>query len=108
MLQRLHGWDRHGLGRQGGWIGLVALLVVALIVVFLAKNALREYGLLSGMGGKASSTEARGPKPEAGTTAVERAEVPAPRDALDRARQVQDSVRQQAADLQQRIDSQTK
>jgi len=34
--------------RQGGWIGLVVMLVGLVIVAFLAKEALKQYGVLPG------------------------------------------------------------
>ena len=34
--------------RQRGWVGLVVILVALVIVAFLAKDALKEYGLASG------------------------------------------------------------
>ena len=32
--------------RQGGWVGLVVILVALVIVAFLAKDALKKYGLV--------------------------------------------------------------
>jgi hypothetical protein len=34
------------IDRQRGWVGLIALLLAVLIVAWLAKGALRDYGLL--------------------------------------------------------------
>jgi len=100
---------RAGTGaRQGGWAGLLAMLVVLAVVVLLAGTAMRQYGLAGGAppraGPEAKSGEAQGgvaPDLPAGAT-------PAPRDAIDRVRGLGDTVREQAADLDQRIDAQSK
>lgn len=36
------------IGRQGGWVGLIVILLALAIVAWLAKDALKQYGLLSG------------------------------------------------------------
>ena len=33
-------------GRQGGWVGLIGLLLALVIVAYLAKDALRKYGMM--------------------------------------------------------------
>ncbi len=35
------------IDRQRGWVGLIVLLLALLIVAWLAKDALRDYGLLA-------------------------------------------------------------
>ena len=42
--------------RQGGWVGLIVILLALVIVALLAKDALKQYGLVPGA---ASSTESR-------------------------------------------------
>ena len=36
------------IGRQGGWVGLIVILLALAIVAWLSKDALKQYGLLSG------------------------------------------------------------
>ncbi len=38
--------------REGGWVGMVVLLLALLIVAWLAKDALKSYGLM----GQATTT----------------------------------------------------
>ena len=38
------------MGKQGGWVGLIVVLLALAIVAWLAKDALKQYGLLSDLG----------------------------------------------------------
>lgn len=38
------------MGKQGGWVGLIVVLLALAIVAWLAKDALKQYGLLSDPG----------------------------------------------------------
>ncbi len=85
--------------RQRGWLGLVVILLALVIVALSARTALKQYGLLD---------EPSKPRPAAavkpGATELEQAAATTPRDALERARGVQDMVHEQAAEQQRRID----
>ena len=35
------------IGRQGGWVGLIVILLALVIVAWLSKDALKKYGLMS-------------------------------------------------------------
>ena len=102
---------RQRKGRQGGWVGLVVMLLALVIVAWLSKDALKRYGLLSGLEKepKAAAQGARGPGvgvtgvPPDVTTAT-----PTPIEALDKARDLQNAVREQAAENAKRIDEGTK
>ena len=96
-------------GRQRGWIGIVVILVALAIVAILAKDALKGYGL--GSSPKAAT--------QAGTPG-ERARAPGaigandmdsapttPASALERARGVEDMVKQQAGERAARGDGTT-
>ena len=93
--------------RQRGWIGLVVILVALVIVAFLAKEGLKQYGLLPG---KATATAASpGERARApGAAGVETIDVDsapsAPSDALDRARGVEDMLKRQADERATRMD----
>ena len=84
--------------RQRGWVGLVVILLALVIVALGARTALKEYGLLDDPGKRHPVVA----KP--GATELEQAAAIAPRDALERARGVQDMVRQQAIEQEKRID----
>ena len=53
------------IGRQGGWVGLIVILLALAIVAWLSKDALKQYGLMSGVGTPAKTAPAaervRGP-----------------------------------------------
>ena len=94
-------FERAAPARQRGWVGLVVLLVALVIVAMLAKTALQQYGL-TGKATTASQATPVGQAPQDLTTA------PAPVDAMQRARGVEQSVQQQADDLNKRIDEASK
>lgn len=99
--------------RQGGWAGLIAMLVVLGIVAYLAKDALKGYGLIPG---KATATTKAGTPGErarvpgaSGTEALDLDSAPqAPTGALDRARGVEDMVKRHADERASRMDGATK
>jgi hypothetical protein len=83
--------------RQRGWLGLVVILVALVIVALTARTALKQYGLLD------DSSKAR-PAAKPGANEVEQAAAVTPGSALERARGVQDMVKQGAAEQDKRID----
>ena len=95
-------------GRQRGWIGLVMILVALVIVGYLAKDALKAYGLGSAPKAavKAGTPGERVRAPGAiGAEALDLDSAPtAPASALERARGVEDMVKQQAAERAKRGD----
>jgi hypothetical protein len=101
----------HRIGRQQGWVGLIVILLAMVIVAWLARDALKEYGLLGDVQKQPGATadSVRGPGvgvtgagPDATTVA------PAPINALEKARGVQDMAREQAAEQSRRIDDTTR
>jgi hypothetical protein len=98
--------------RQGGWIGLVVMLVALVIVAILAKDALKQYGLLPGTGTaiKAGTPGERARAPGAiDVDAVDIGSAPsAPAGALDRARGVEDMIKRQADERESRMDGAVK
>jgi hypothetical protein len=105
---------RHGrFGRQGGWVGLVVILLALAIVAWLSKDALKQYGLLSGVGTSAKTAPAaeRVRGPGVGVTEASpdpSSASPAPLNALEKARGVEGMVKEQAAEQSRRIDEGTK
>jgi hypothetical protein len=97
------------IGGQRGFLGLIVLLIALLIVAWLSMDALKEYGVMSGVGPTPKAAEpARGPG-IAGTDSREvTTATPAPVNALDKARGLEGAVREQAADQSRRIDEATK
>jgi hypothetical protein len=94
------------MGKQGGWVGLIVILLSLAIVAWLAKDALREYGLLSGPGKAAESSGLqRSPTPAAvsdfsgGTSATSSLQAP-----LERARGVEDTVLRGAATQSRQVE----
>ena len=88
------------IGKQRGWIGLIALLVALVIVAMLAKDALRQYGLVPG---GAAPTNAGSPGERArapvagGVDAFDAGTVQgAPTAPMDRARGLEQTVKRQA------------
>jgi hypothetical protein len=76
--------------RQRGWAGIVMLLVVVLIVAFLAKDALMKYL------GPAQTVQRASPKTQLDPTSSD-ATAPAPANAIDRARSLQDTMQKESA-----------
>ena len=83
--------------RQRGWVGLVLILLALVIVALSAKSALKGYGLLDD---KDKPAHAAAP----GASEAEQAAATTPRNALERARGVQDMVKQGAIEQEKRID----
>jgi hypothetical protein len=101
----------HRIGRQGGWVGLIVILLAMVIVAWLAKDALKEYGLLADVEKQHKSTAGSVRGPGVGVTGAgpdATTVVPAPINALEKARGVQDMVREQADEQSRRIDAGTR
>jgi hypothetical protein len=101
---------RQRKGRQGGWVGLVVILLALVIVAWLSKDALRKYGVMSGLEKEPKAAQGAG-GPGAGATFIApdvTTVTPAPFEALDKARDLQNAVREQAAENAKRIDDGTK
>jgi hypothetical protein len=94
--------------RQRGWAGLVMILVALAIVAFLAKDALKGYGLATrpAVPTKAGTPAERARAPGAGgIEALDLGSAPVtPASALERARGVEDMVKQQAGERAARMD----
>ncbi len=89
------------MSRQGGWIGMIVLLLALVIVAWLAKDALKKYGMMP----DAETTVIRAGTPgeRTGSAAagdVERADpttsTPAPTSAIERARGVENTLKQES------------
>ena len=94
--------------RQRGWVGLVVMLVALVIVAFLAKEGLKQYGLAPD---KTTATRAGTPGERArapgatGAEALDLGSAPsAPTGALERARGVEDMIKRQADERATRMD----
>lgn len=87
------------LQRQRGWIGLLALVVVVMIVAWMARSVLKEYGLYYGTDDKAEVRRADPYKglPVAPASADPTSATPAPDDPMARIRQIGNAVRDRAA-----------
>ena len=100
------------IGRQHGFLGLIVILIALLIVAWLSMDALKAYGVMSGVGPNPKSVPAVEPARGPGVAGTDSREVttatPAPMNALDKARGLESAVREQAADQSRRIDEVTK
>jgi hypothetical protein len=94
--------------RQRGWMGIIVVLLALAIVAFLAKDALKKYGLVPGAAvtTKAGTPAERARAPGAMSgEALDLGAAPAtPASALERARGVEDMVKQQAGERAARVD----
>jgi hypothetical protein len=88
-LAPVHPFTRSRPSGQRGWAGILILLVVVLIIGFLAKDALLKYL------GPAPTVQRAGPKTQI-DPASSAATAPAPGNAIDRARGLEDFVRKES------------
>lgn len=82
--------------RQGGWAGLIGLLIALLVVFLLGRTLLQQMGLLTGTP-KPAAAAAPG-SVQAGVA------TPAPTAPMERARALEQQVQQQARENAERID----
>lgn len=87
--------------RQGGWAGMLMLLLALLVVAWLSKDALMKYGMIPS--GETTVIRAGTPAERAHApagSAVERLDptgaVPAPTNAIERARGVEETMKRGA------------
>ena len=87
--------------RQGGWVGMIVLLLALVIVAYLSKDALRKYGLMPSGG----TTVVKGATPgertgSAAAGATERMDAtgaaPVPANAIDKARALEGTLNKAA------------
>jgi hypothetical protein len=96
---------KHG---QRGWVGLIVLLIALLIVALLSQKLLKQMGLFSSDRAISNAAGPRGPGPAAEAPVDATGASITPGNAIERARGLESSVQQQAQDLNQRLDAQTK
>ena len=100
------------MGRQGGWAGLLAILVALLIAAYLYKDSMKAYGLLSAppVVTKAGTPGERARAPGAiGAEAIDMSSAPvAPQNAIDRAYGIENMVKQQAEQRSNQGDGSTR
>jgi hypothetical protein len=101
--------NRH-LGRQGGWVGLIVVLLALAIVAWLAKDALRKYLLPPDSGGTAQSAGPTGlqrsPTPAA-VSDLSNSATPSFQAPIERARGVEETVRRGAETQSRQMDGAT-
>jgi hypothetical protein len=94
--------------QQRGWVGLIALLLALVIVAMLAQTALKRYGLLAAADAPAKTAASRAPGDATPADVDPATAAPIPRNALERARGLENAVRKQADDLGKQIDDTAK
>ncbi len=93
---------RAGRNRQGGWVGLIVMLLALAIVAWVAKDALKGYGLMGSgktvpTSGGSAAERARAPAAiDTGGAGVDTT-VPTPSNAMERARAVEGMLKSQEA-----------
>ena len=91
--------------RERGWVGLIVLLLALVIVAVLAQTVLKSYGMLGAGAPVKAQTRGLGP---AASASPDTAAAPAPMTPIERARGVEQTVKQGEEDMSKRIDEQTK
>jgi len=84
--------------RQRGWAGLIGLIIALVLVALLAKTVLEQYSMTRKPGTVGEAT-GLGSVPQ-DTAAI----LPAPRDAMERARGLESAAQQQVIDKARRIE----
>ena len=99
------------IGRQGGWVGLIVMLLALVIVAWLAKDALKNYGLLSGPGNAPVSAGPTGlqrsPTPAA-VSGFSDSATPSFQAPMERARGVEETVMRGAQTQSRQVDEATR
>jgi len=90
--------------RERGWVGLIVLLLALVIVAVLAQTVLKSYGMLGA--GAPVKAQTRGPGPAA-SASPDTAAAPAPMTPIERARGVEQTVKQGEEDTSKRTGEQT-
>ena len=99
---------RQRVGGQGGWVGLIVILLALAIVAWLAKDALQQYGMLSGPGKGAEPAGMQHRPPSATATessGVATPSLPAP---MERVRALEETVKRGAEAQSRQVDEATK
>ncbi len=98
------------MNRQRGWLGMVVMLIALVIVVILAKDALKSYGLSGTAPADAAQQGERTRLPPAAVDAsgLTGQSTPSFQAPMERARGVEATVQRQADDARRQIDGQTR
>jgi hypothetical protein len=78
------------IGKQGGWVGMIALLLALVIVAYLSKDALTKY--MGASGGATTQKRAGTPAEPVDPSSA----APAPTSAVERARDLQDTLQKES------------
>jgi hypothetical protein len=85
--------------RQGGWVGLIVLLLALAIVALLGKTLLQQMGIVGGSSGDKAVVRPGNVQDDV--------VVPPPAAALERARGLERAVQEQARDAAAQVDRAT-
>ena len=89
--------------RQGGWIGLIGLLIVLAVVLLLGRTVLQQMGMLGPHAAPASTPMSRQAAGDA-SSAQGASSTPSFTAPLERARSLEATVQQQARDAAARVE----
>ena len=89
------------IDRQGGWVGMLVLLLALLVVAWLSKDALTKYGVVPGgqtkvVPGGAPAERATAPVGSAVERLDPAAGTPAPSSAIEKARGLEETLKRGA------------
>jgi hypothetical protein len=88
------------MNKQGGWVGMIVLLIALAIVAYLAKDALLKSGLLGGFERDATTGTAADRTGSGAAGVVEKTDpttaTPTPANALERARNLEGTLKQES------------
>ena len=88
------------IDRQGGWVGMLVLLIALLVVAWLSKDALTKYGMAPGSQTKAVPGGTPAERAEPVGSGVERLDpgghTPAPSSAIEKARGLEETLKRGA------------
>ena len=96
------------MGKQGGWVGLIVVLLALAIVAWLSKDALKQYGLLSDPGKAAEPTGLQRSPTPAAVSDYSGGSTPSFQTPVERARGVESTVLRGAESQSRQINDATR
>lgn len=96
------------MGKQGGWVGLIVILLALAIVAWLSKDALKQYGLFSGPGKAVEPTGLQRSPTPAAVSDFSGGASPSFQAPIERARSVESTVLRGAEAQSRQVDNATR
>ena len=96
------------IGKQGGWVGLIVILLALAIVAWLSKDALKNYGMLSDPGKVVDPTGLQRSPTPAAVSASPGGATPSLQTPMERARGVEETVKRGVDAQSRQVDDATR